>query len=102
MAELRDLDDDGYPTEEALQRIRTWTSDRKFSALMEYVKSIWRYDSWDETTEEEKKVYHISTMGWSGNESIISALQDNLFFWHVCWFSSQRGGHYVFKVTEKP
>lgn len=37
-----------------------------------------------------------STGGWSGNESIIGAMQKNRMVWNFLWEQSRRGGHYVF------
>lgn len=38
----------------------------------------------------------LSTGGWSGCEEIITALSNNIPFWSLYWFSSERGGHYIF------
>lgn len=93
------LDKDGYPTEETLDKIREWDYKEGYHALMEFVKAIWRYADSGYWWQEENE-YTISTGGWSGNEDIIGSLMDNTMFWIMCWYSSKRGGHYVFEVRE--
>ena len=39
---------------------------------------------------------YISTGGWSGNEDLIGAMQNNAMLWIMTWVSSRRGGHYTF------
>jgi hypothetical protein len=101
------LDDDGYPTEAALERIKAWPAEShtEHLKLMEFVKSIWWAADWgwservvDRATSFESVVFAVSTGGWSGNEDIMGALQDNRLFWFFCWLSSRRGGHYEFTV----
>jgi hypothetical protein len=101
------LDEDGYPTDEALEEIKNWHYDKGWISLMEFVKSIWWAADWgwrEENTEGLYGIttitYYISTGGWSGNESLIYALQENTAFWMMNWFQSQRGGHYIFKVKK--
>jgi hypothetical protein len=108
-------EDDGYPTQEALDKIVNWRGN--FIDLMTYVKSIWWMPDWGwhllegpevtlgedsdyVPTQYTRMYYKISTGGWSGNEDIIEALQKNPIFWSMCWQSSRRGGHYEFDVLE--
>ena len=91
------MDKDGYPDDNELKKIEEWDF-RNFPALMEYIYDLWAYkDSgyW----KQEGNTYHISTAGWSGNESIVGALQENRMFWSCCWQQSKRGGHYIFKIV---
>jgi hypothetical protein len=97
-------DEDGYPTEAALEIIKLWGYDDS-KGLFEFIKSIWWMPSfgWHEKTvshewKEDIKVYqyHISTGGFSGNESLIRALQENWIMWTTSWVQSRRGGHYIF------
>lgn len=94
------LDDDGYPTEETLETIRTWKGN--YRDLLENIEEIWTYkDYWSTdgiATTPRPNIYAISTGGWSGNEDIIGALADNTMFWLMCLVSYTRGGHYVFEV----
>lgn len=106
------LDEDGYPTENALKLISVWHwSDAK--NWFEFIKSIWAYRDWgwtetvggvDEFTDQELEPgtirYHISTAGWSGNESIIHAMQKADMLWSLNWVQSRRGGHYIFELRE--
>ena len=102
------LDDGGYPTDAALDIIRLWHwSDIK--GWFEFVKSVWYSPSWGWSEglephdyEKNKEVYryNISTGGWSGNESIICAMQENGMIWSLTWVQSRRGGHYIFEGRE--
>lgn len=103
------LDDDGYPSDATLDRIRAWGQD--LTALFAFVRSCWRYadigywseeDGTDDVLERPVRRYLISTGGWSGNESIIAALRKNVYAWHFSWAQSRRGGHYIFEVVQTP
>jgi hypothetical protein len=102
------FDRDGYPTEETLKIIAEWDCVGKDNQinLLKYVQKCWRYDNFFTVEEGTVDMYHtnvlrynISTGGWSGNESLISALEENHLFWALCWVQSRRGGHYIFHVT---
>ena len=83
-----------YPTEEQLEIIKTWDILKKpVKELIEYIEPLWEYP--DRFVYKEHSLY-LSTGGWSGNESIVEALQLNFLFWGMYWFKSERGGHYWF------
>lgn len=105
------LDDDGYPTDDALTIIEKWHWD-DCDGWFKFIESIWHLRSWGwsegiftedtgfDTADKERYEYHISTAGWSGNESIIRAMQKNDMMWHMTWVQSRRGGHYIFEKKE--
>jgi hypothetical protein len=91
------FDRDGYPTESTLDRIKEW--DHGDSAgLIEYVGKAWSYP---ERWQVKGRTLRASTGGWSGNEELIGTMQQNFMFWSMCWESSRRGGHYVFRLPPK-
>lgn len=102
------LDEYGYPTEAALDLITKWNwEDEK--GYFEFIKSIWWMPGWGWSEGVEPKEYYenvnvyryyISTGGWSGNEDIIRAMQNNILMWAVTWVQSKRGGHYIFELRE--
>ena len=101
------LDDDGYPTYKALNKIADWESEDS-EGWFAFINEIWYLGSWGWSVVEEmdeifkrpvKRIY-ISTAGWSGNEAIIMAMQKNRVLWSEHWYSSRRGGHFVFEVKE--
>lgn len=97
------LDEDEYPTEEALLKIQTWDW-RDMKGVFDFMKSLWYYDDYFTECRDRnnnKTVYMISTIGWSGNESLIEALEKNYMIWSTTWVSSRRGGHYIFELKDK-
>ena len=89
------LDDDGYPTDEALERVAAWPQ-ADITGLIAFVRDLWRYPNF---WTEESDCLRISTGGWSGNESLIAAMQRNRMFWIMCWHQSTRGCHYEFDLS---
>jgi hypothetical protein len=105
------IDEDGYPTEQALEVVEKWHWD-DISGWFKFINSIWHLSDWcwkeeDELHEWSANLKHykdrivhrhyVSTGGWSGNESIIGAMQRNDMMWHLNWVQSRRGGHYIFE-----
>ena len=93
-----------YPTDEELQKIREWPisdADRTdIRSLLEYVKTVGNYWPDGYGWKQDGNRYLIATGGWSGNEEIIAALQENMMFWLMCWQCSRRGGHYEFEIPK--
>lgn len=102
------LDEDGYPTEYALDLVEKWHwIDVK--GWFTLIHQLWYLKSWgwQEGNEphdwmEDKTVYryNISTAGWSGNEAVIDAMQKNGMLWNVTWVQSRRGGHFIFEDSD--
>ena len=89
-----------YPTTGELKKIKKWDFSN-LVGLMEFVKPLWEFADvgyW----KQKGRTYWLSTGGWSGNESIVEALQDNTMFWMLCWQYSRRGGHYRFHIPKLP
>lgn len=100
------LDEDGYPTEEAIEQIENWSyNDPK--GWFKFIENIWHLRSWGWSEvrkayldSPDKIEYHISTAGWSGNEDIIRAMQENNILWSDTWVQTRRGGHYIFEIKD--
>jgi hypothetical protein len=102
------LDADGYPSEAALEIIEKWHWD-DIPGWFKFIEDIWYLRTWGWATKLEQHAYvkdkqvlqyHISTAGWSGNESIIGVMQQNFMLWSLTWVQSRRGGHYIFELKE--
>lgn len=93
------LDKDGYPDETSLQQIEKW--DILEQGIEGLLTLIAENTNWADRQihRKGKRViyYQYSTGGWSGNESVISALRRNSLFW-LFWEKSTRGGHYWFRI----
>lgn len=97
------FDAQGYPTDETLKAIETWDANAPHD-LLHFVKAAWEYgESYFRMKVRPKGIwFRLSTGGWSGNESLIDALENNVFFWARYWQESKRGGHYLFIVPKEP
>lgn len=102
-------DQDGYPTDEELDRILKWPDDDPLGWFA-FIKTCWWSADWgwtefDGTDDFERpiRVYQISTGGWSGNESILESMKKHFVLWSWSWQNHRRGGHYTFEVfLEEP
>ena len=96
------LDDDGYPTDEALDLIAKWDV-KDITGWFEFVQSLWALTDWkiedatDDISDRPVTRYTMSTGGWSDNEDLIHAMQQNWLLWNLTWVQSRRGGHYIFE-----
>lgn len=93
-------DEDGYPTRYAVRAVETWCSHDPMGWFA-LLRKIWHFKDFFHVAEQaDKWVLHVSTAGWSGNESLVRAMQRNEALWDSTWVSSTRGGHYVFEVEK--
>lgn len=99
--------EDEYPTQEELIKIETWDYKDDFEGLGEFVCNLWHFSDWAVYRDWAKDEYggeyrelRLATAGWSGNESIISALHENRMFSMLCWQSSHRGGLHIYRIPK--
>jgi len=82
-----------YPSDDELATIRNWDA-RRTTDLFEFVRSIWNWPDW---ATKEGGMYRLATGGWSGNEDIIAAINENHIVYLMCWQRSERGGLHWYK-----
>lgn len=103
LVDLVDLvDQDGYPTDAALNLIRTFTGTPR-----ELVEDLlfWIFDAYggvtvtDATDDYDRpvKALRLVTGGWSGCEDATGALRETMF-WFAWWQTSRRGGAFDFAI----
>lgn len=96
-----------FPSSDELRNIRTWKVDNRqdLFALMDYIRSCWAVEegSWTESIESTEKgdvkSYQINTGDWSGNVSLIAALERNRITGTIFdGYSWRRGGYYEYHI----
>lgn len=92
-----------YPSDVFIQSLANtdlWQKD--IMSFINMLRDNWHFADMGYFRVSGKRVLKLElhTAGWSGNESIISALQRNMF-WVVCWQRTERGGHYYFKINQR-
>ncbi len=108
MIPLELLDENGYPTEEVLSFLRGYYPSPSFNILSFVIfirDCIWNNDCGRFELSKRKRsgIYALTAMtgGWSGNEDIIRAIQDNrniafnAMFRHIAW---KFGGYYKYEI----
>jgi len=104
-------DKDGYPTIEELKKIEKWELVNYPNDIEELVMFVcdclwhpedsFKFVKWNEIRCKKLNCIHwtleLHTLGWSGNEDIVEALNKNLF-WILFWKKSERGGHFYFDI----
>ena len=94
------MDEIGYLSEATLDAIRNWPCE-DLPGLFAFLQRCWKYPDYFRCLHEDFPMrFEISTGGWSGNEELLDAFQENFAAWSLCWLSSARGGHYKFEVPE--
>lgn len=98
------LANEDYPSEAELRRVAQWPiySARDIRNLLGYVQRRWKYSSYFDPIPLGEQEFNVSTAGWSGNEDLMDALEENTIFWATCWVSARRGGHFVFSIPALP
>ena len=86
-----------YPTEEALELIRTFEGTP--SNLVWLLRELWHggRDMVSAANDDDHVEVTFVTAGWSGNENLLGALSMTVFEMRY-WESSHRGGKHVYRV----
>lgn len=89
-----------YPTERVLKRIEKFDIvKRPISELLDLIRNNWWMPEWGYKISGKRIIrLELHTGGWSGNESIIYALNRNPL-WNMYWRKSTVGGHHYYKIT---
>lgn len=89
-----------YPSESALNRIRTFNPfEESIENFLDLIKSNWWMADYGWIRNSDYLELH--TGGWSGNEDLIRAWQENQWgCWENLWLKSERGGHHWFKIKD--
>lgn len=113
------IDENGYPTEGVLEWIKYYDNYQNLKTLFDVCfMELWSYPEfviyrkeggqerraklgWYSDERTATHTWDVATGGWSGNEDIIRALQENYVVWGITWQLSERGGRYVFEWVQR-
>ena len=102
-------DKDGYPSDSALNQL---SAIEKPADALNFALELWNLDfgSVREALQpheltilhanKDERFVRFATGGWSGNESIISALRRTPLTWPLTWRLSARGGLHIFEYPK--
>lgn len=101
------IDDDGYPTEAALEAVATLPSPQVFEVMRRAwwmpthgVRNDLSAAEAEMVGELEGTPWRLATGGWSGNEELIDAFQES-WSWRWTWRLTAAGGLYIFDAPAK-
>lgn len=103
------FDENGYPTQEALDYIQDFPFDAaRLEEILDFAGTLWHWpDYWVKTSDcfddnsyggkpYIRYVFH--TGGWSGNEDVVTAMEENMLIKMMAPYSWSRGGHYEYRI----
>jgi hypothetical protein len=100
------FDSDGYPSDETLALISDWYNNNNWEpeSFLIFTEAAFNkhYGKWeiipnynnDLLKDKPFTALRIATGGWSGNETVISAMKKTVF-WSVFWRASVCGGLFI-------
>ena len=93
------MTEEGYPDDQELEIIEKYPL-RDVFHLTDLVNELWAVAGTRSEWIKGVLHYELHTGGWSGNESIIEALEKNRFVDRFCvkWL---RGGHWYFEIDPR-
>lgn len=101
------IDDDGYPTEAALEAVATLPSPQVFEVMRRAwwmpthgVRNDLSAAEAEMVGELEGTPWRFATGGWSGNEELIDSFQES-WTWRWTWRLTATGGLYIFEVPSE-
>ncbi|TXH10711.1 MAG: hypothetical protein E6R04_04430 [Spirochaetes bacterium] len=88
---------DGYPTVEGIAAVQNFSGTPH--GFVELLREVWSHEDLVSVHDTDGGVMEIRcvTVGWSGNEELISAIEESMFGLRF-WESSHRGGLHVYHV----
>lgn len=89
------LDENGYPHERCLSAIVEWPIGDD-PGFWDHVADCWNTDYGSIELDAARAEIRFVTGGWSGNEDVIGAIEENSIAYSRYWFRSERGGVHVF------
>lgn len=106
------LDEEGYPTEQLTVFIETFQP-KNYWHIKHFIERIlmkvwWHPDigiSWkrpypDRITGKRYRTLELHTLGWSGNETIMSAIRSNFWLVNAMGYNKwEAGGHFYFRIN---
>ena len=85
------MDEEGYPTEETLEKIKNWDPN-DFNGLAVFIYNLWIYGNYSNYYPDISLA--LSTGGWSGHEDIINSIPKEWI--NNFLIQSESGGHFIF------
>lgn len=85
-----------YPSDAELEELKTANIFKVgFKGMVDLINDSWNHDYGK--LDFDGKSLKLATGGWSGNEDLICALQENIGFWSSFWIKTERGGRFTFR-----
>lgn len=93
------FDSNGYPTEQAYLRISCYQG-TDVNEWLDYCVACWN-TTYGAVRQHGADV-EFATGGWSGNETIAGAMEENFLMRAISWESSHRGGLHIYRKRAAP